>query len=136
MISSPCRLSASTTRSAVGMRTTFAHRARWSSHGFIKQKGIPRGYPFGWVLPLRVNIPHLAAFEQARRALRWECEPHSRTARGGQATASPNKKGYRVGIPFCLVETGGLEPLTPCMSSKYSNQLSYASILRIELYTI
>ena len=26
-----------------------------------------------------------------------------------------------------LVETSGLEPLTPCMSSKYSNQLSYAS---------
>ena len=32
------------------------------------------------------------------------------------------------GCPFCLVETGGLEPLTPCMSSKYSNQLSYASV--------
>ena len=28
---------------------------------------------------------------------------------------------------FLLVETSGLEPLTPCMSSKYSNQLSYAS---------
>ena len=27
-----------------------------------------------------------------------------------------------------LVETTGLEPVTPCMSSKYSNQLSYASI--------
>ena len=26
-----------------------------------------------------------------------------------------------------LVETTGLEPVTPCMSSKYSNQLSYAS---------
>ena len=28
-----------------------------------------------------------------------------------------------------LVETTGLEPVTPCMSSKYSNQLSYASNL-------
>ena len=26
-----------------------------------------------------------------------------------------------------LVETAGLEPVTPCMSSRYSNQLSYAS---------
>ena len=26
-----------------------------------------------------------------------------------------------------LVETTGLGPVTPCMSSKYSNQLSYAS---------
>ena len=26
-----------------------------------------------------------------------------------------------------VVETSGLEPMTPCMSSKYSNQLSYAS---------
>ncbi len=26
-----------------------------------------------------------------------------------------------------MVETTGLEPVTPCMSSKYSNQLSYAS---------
>ncbi len=26
-----------------------------------------------------------------------------------------------------LVETTGIEPVTPCMSSKYSNQLSYAS---------
>ena len=28
-----------------------------------------------------------------------------------------------------LVETTGLEPVTPCMSSKYSNQLSYASVI-------
>ncbi len=27
-----------------------------------------------------------------------------------------------------MVETTGIEPVTPCMSSKYSNQLSYASI--------
>lgn len=31
-----------------------------------------------------------------------------------------------------LVETVGLEPMTPCMSSKCSNQLSYASIYNIE----
>ena len=29
---------------------------------------------------------------------------------------------------FSLVRTSGLEPPTPCMSSKYSNQLSYALI--------
>ncbi len=28
-----------------------------------------------------------------------------------------------------MVETTGIEPVPPCMSSKYSNQLSYASIL-------
>ena len=28
-----------------------------------------------------------------------------------------------------MVETTGIEPVTPCMSSKYSNQLSYASKL-------
>ena len=27
-----------------------------------------------------------------------------------------------------FMETTGIEPVTPCMSSKYSNQLSYASI--------
>ena len=30
--------------------------------------------------------------------------------------------------PFILVETAGFEPATPCMSSKYSNHLSYASV--------
>ena len=29
-------------------------------------------------------------------------------------------------ITSFLVKTSGLEPPTPCMSSKYSNQLSYA----------
>ena len=36
------------------------------------------------------------------------------------------KKGHV--IVSSLVETTGLEPVTPCMSSKYSNQLSYASV--------
>ncbi len=31
------------------------------------------------------------------------------------------------GLLNFLVETTGIEPVTPCMSSKYSNQLSYAS---------
>ena len=29
---------------------------------------------------------------------------------------------------YFLVETIGIEPMTPCMSSMYSNQLSYASL--------
>ena len=29
-----------------------------------------------------------------------------------------------------LVKTSGLEPPTPCMSSRYSNQLSYAFVLK------
>ena len=39
--------------------------------------------------------------------------------------AEYKKTDLNVG-PF-LVETTGIEPVTPCMSSKYSNQLSYAS---------
>ena len=35
-----------------------------------------------------------------------------------------------------LVETIGIEPMTPCMSSMYSNQLSYASVQRRLLYHI
>lgn len=31
---------------------------------------------------------------------------------------------------FCMVETTGFEPVTSCMSSKHSNQLSYASAFR------
>ena len=41
---------------------------------------------------------------------------------------------YLAARPPGLVETSGLEPLTPCMSSKYSNQLSYAS--KIQLRTL
>lgn len=37
--------------------------------------------------------------------------------------------------PSGLVETIGFEPMTPCMSSMYSNQLSYASA-RSVLYHI
>ena len=43
-----------------------------------------------------------------------------------------NKKSTAVGAFLFLVETSGLEPLTPCMSSKYSNQLSYASVVFTE----
>ena len=32
---------------------------------------------------------------------------------------------------FFMVETAELESATPCMSSKYSNQLSYASIFSL-----
>ena len=33
------------------------------------------------------------------------------------------------------LETTGLEPVTPCMSSKYSSQLSYASVTIILYHT-
>lgn len=36
-------------------------------------------------------------------------------------------KGFRSQWCFHMVETSGLEPPTPCMSSRYSDQLSYAS---------
>ena len=37
------------------------------------------------------------------------------------------KKPVNTRVYRLLVETTGIEPVTPCMSSKYSNQLSYAS---------
>jgi hypothetical protein len=37
---------------------------------------------------------------------------------------------YEFVIHGVLVRTSGLEPPTPCMSSKYSNQLSYALMSR------
>ena len=37
-----------------------------------------------------------------------------------------NKKARR--RVLFVMETTGIEPVTPCMSSKYSNQLSYASV--------
>ncbi len=36
---------------------------------------------------------------------------------------------------FFVVETTGLGPVTPCMSSKYSNQLSYASTRMLCYYS-
>ena len=35
-----------------------------------------------------------------------------------------------------MVETIGIEPMTPCMSSMYSNQLSYASVTNEWYYNI
>ena len=37
---------------------------------------------------------------------------------------------------FCLVETVGIEPMTSCMSSMRSNQLSYASVCNASYYSI
>ena len=49
------------------------------------------------------------------------------------AKVSTTQKAPPVGCFFCGVETTGIEPVTPCMSSKYSNQLSYASVCRMGL---
>ena len=46
---------------------------------------------------------------------------------GSRGRLSHKRKRIAVAILFLLVETTGIEPVTPCMSSKYSNQLSYAS---------
>ncbi len=45
-----------------------------------------------------------------------------------------NKRTTEVVLLF-MVETTGIEPVTPCMSSKYSNQLSYASTATLFYYT-
>ena len=58
-------------------------------------------------------------------------------SRKGGAAKQTNTPSFRWGIVSgaCsdVVETSGLEPMTPCMSSKYSNQLSYASVCRVDL---
>ena len=46
---------------------------------------------------------------------------------------APRKKITTLPGGCFLVETTGIEPVTPCMSSKYSNQLSYASVCRVDL---
>ena len=46
----------------------------------------------------------------------------------GKTAATPVNIGVAaVSAVLRLVETTGIEPVTSCMSSKYSNQLSYAS---------
>ena len=45
-----------------------------------------------------------------------------------QSFGLDKKLSNPIGLLNFLVETTGIEPVTPCMSSKYSNQLSYASV--------
>ena len=47
---------------------------------------------------------------------------------GSNPKLSAKQKNTSYGAFFVLVETTGIEPVTPCMSSKYSNRLSYASM--------
>lgn len=49
------------------------------------------------------------------------------------AKVSTTQKRPPCWVVFRVVETTGIEPVTPCMSSKYSNQLSYASVCRVDL---
>ena len=42
--------------------------------------------------------------------------------------SSPKQKRTSLTSVFVLVETTGIEPVTSCMSSMHSNQLSYASV--------
>ena len=87
--------------------------------------------PFGAIY--RLSAPEKQAF----RSTRVVCEPDTSTLcllrfspmLFYQSKRHPNR------VPFALVETTGLEPVTPCMSSKYSNQLSYASVNYIQYYT-
>ena len=73
------------------------------------------------------------------RRLRLVCEPvfthEVRELVQAQCCLHRKKK-----VPHCraglLVETTGLEPVTPCMSSKYSDQLSYASVFACRHYII
>ena len=79
-----------------------------------------------------INIPRFADGQRATVALQRECEPvfthEVRELVQAQCCLHRKKK-----VPHCraglLVETTGLEPVTPCMSSKYSDQLSYASVI-------
>ena len=44
-----------------------------------------------------------------------------------------DKKTDKLKLVCFLVETAELESATPCMSSKYSNQLSYASVFAFDI---
>ena len=66
------------------------------------------------------------------RSLRTQRQLHISDVHSNQrepVASVPRQKNKRhhTGACYLLVETTGLEPVTPCMSSKYSNQLSYAS---------
>lgn len=51
-----------------------------------------------------------------------------KTRKTTQKTKPRNPLYYKGFRDLFLVETTGIEPVTPCMSSKYSNHLSYASV--------
>ena len=60
---------------------------------------------------------------------------HAGTSHSAAAEHFVRKKtSFR--MPFFVVKTSGLEPPTPCMSSKYSNQLSYAFIFCLIYYCL
>ncbi len=42
------------------------------------------------------------------------------------------RKDHRISWIFSVVKMNGLEPSTPCMSSRYSNQLSYTFMFMVE----
>ena len=45
------------------------------------------------------------------------------------------RKDHRISWIFSVVKMNGLEPSTPCMSSRYSNQLSYTHIGKLTYVT-
>lgn len=60
------------------------------------------------------------------------CGGCAKDENGKKTPPIPLRSLEETAVSYCtrysgLVETTGIEPVTPCMSSKYSNQLSYAS---------
>ncbi len=61
------------------------------------------------------------------------CGGCAKDENGKKTPPIPLRSLEETAVSYCtrysgLVETTGIEPVTPCMSSKYSNQLSYASV--------
>jgi hypothetical protein len=78
-----------------------------------------------------LSSEHLAQWVDRRPAVLAENLPKS-----GTFLTTGKEKGARLlAKPLdCLVGTNGLEPSTPWMSTKCSNQLSYAPIAGFALY--
>ena len=73
----------------------------------------------------KVMFAHFAARRNITHAVNITAEGNITCPQG--QTSFQNKNALRTKCVFVLVETDGFEPSTPCMSSMYSNQLSYAS---------
>ena len=103
------------------------HQTKRHHYGCLKQLDFAHFGQYTCSLHLKSDLFDLRERYANRLQAQSACQ--------AQSYAGPPNKKAPLWVPFCLVETTGLEPVTPCMSSKYSNQLSYASVIHIQYYT-
>ena len=104
------------------IESVFPPNKKWTAYGV----------PFdNWILTRGVNILALFVWQASLSIFEWSMRTRSanRVCELFEPKLHQIVKGTTLRRPlYYLVETTGLEPVTPCMSSKYSNQLSYASV--------